>query len=73
MYSKGTFVNLQKQVVVIGPAEDGGYVLIGLDQLYVSIFNKIPWGTDQVLKQTRNRLRTERIQRHDLVTLWDVD
>ena len=38
---------------VIGPAEDGGYVLIGLRQYAPELFTGISWGTESVLGQTR--------------------
>jgi len=41
---------------VIGPALDGGYVLIGMRRLIPEIFEDIPWSTAEVLKTTRNRL-----------------
>ena len=42
---------------VLGPAEDGGYVLLGLRYAEPELFSGIEWGTDTVLDSTRNRLR----------------
>ncbi|MEN8206287.1 MAG: TIGR04282 family arsenosugar biosynthesis glycosyltransferase [Pseudomonadota bacterium] len=50
--------------VVIGPAEDGGYYLIGMREYHASIFVDIPWSTSDVLSLTENRL-----QRHNLSLL----
>ena len=52
-------INRLKQGVpaVFGPATDGGYVLIGLSRVDVSLFEGIQWGTDEVMAQTRDRLR----------------
>jgi uncharacterized protein len=47
--------------VVIGPAEDGGYYLIGMREHHASLFGNIPWSTPEVLSITEDR-----IQRHNL-------
>ncbi|MGN7613830.1 TIGR04282 family arsenosugar biosynthesis glycosyltransferase [Magnetococcales bacterium HHB-1] len=59
--------------VVITPAEDGGYVAIGLSSLIPDLFLEIPWGSDRVLAESMKRLqgRTERVELMDLS--WDVD
>ena len=44
---------LKSHDVVLGPAVDGGYYLIGLSQPYPYLFKNIPWSTDQVLEKTR--------------------
>ncbi len=58
---------------VMGPAEDGGYVLLGLKQNSSSLFTDIPWGGDQVLRLTRERLRQRGWHCRELETLWDLD
>lgn len=58
---------------VITPAEDGGYVLIGLRQYEPVLFEGISWGTESVLKETRERLRQLRWDWQELPTKWDVD
>lgn len=58
---------------VLGPAEDGGYVLIGLRNTASCLFKDINWGSDQVLAQTRHKLRTLKWSWKELVTRWDVD
>jgi len=58
---------------VIGPAEDGGYVLIGLRQYNPDLFTCISWGTGFVLDQTRDRLRRLGWKWHELSKHWDVD
>ncbi len=55
------------------PAEDGGYVLIGLQQPRPSLFEGVPWGTAGVMEQTRARLRAAGITWREPATLWDVD
>jgi rSAM/selenodomain-associated transferase 1 len=58
---------------VLSPAEDGGYVLIGLDNAEPALFREIPWGTDKVLETTRTRIKALNIRHHELTTQWDVD
>lgn len=41
---------------VLGPARDGGYVLLGLHRVEPVLFTDMPWGTDGVLECTRARL-----------------
>lgn len=43
---------LQSQDVVLGPAVDGGYYLVGLSGLYPALFENIPWSTKRVLETT---------------------
>lgn len=70
-YISNAFTSLKKNDCVIGPAEDGGYVLIGFSVAVDSVFNNIDWGTDQVLHQTINKLENHSFKL--LSTLWDVD
>jgi glycosyltransferase A (GT-A) superfamily protein (DUF2064 family) len=62
-----------KADAVMGPTEDGGYVLIGLRTLAPSLFEGIPWGTEEVLPETRQRLRNLGWVWHELPVRWDVD
>lgn len=59
--------------VVIVPAEDGGYVLIGLARPAAAIFQGIDWGSDRVLAQTLERLRGLGRRCVQLPARWDVD
>ena len=59
--------------VVIGPAEDGGYVLIGMGRPLPQIFADIPWSSDRVLAETVSRLKASQLTYHLLPMLWDVD
>jgi glycosyltransferase A (GT-A) superfamily protein (DUF2064 family) len=58
---------------VLGPAEDGGYVLLGLARASPALFNGIAWGGDRVLVDTRTRLRQLGWRWHELPVRWDVD
>ena len=42
--------------IVIGPAIDGGYCLIGLKQAHAAVFQRVAWSTSQVLAQTLARI-----------------
>lgn len=58
---------------VVGPAEDGGYVLLGLAQASGALFRSMPWGCSSVLEETRSRLRALGWSWRELRTGWDVD
>lgn len=58
---------------VLGPAEDGGYVLLGLRRVDPRLFEAMPWGTDQILALTRERLLALGWRHALLPVLWDVD
>jgi len=58
---------------VIGPAEDGGYALIGLSRCDPELFRGIPWGGAKVLAETRRRLAALSWRSSELPVLWDVD
>ncbi|SFH84266.1 hypothetical protein SAMN05216206_0451 [Pseudomonas guineae] len=64
---------LQEQQVVIGPAEDGGYVLLGLRSMHATLFNDMPWGTERVFNITLQRLQQLDWHPALLPALWDVD
>jgi hypothetical protein len=58
---------------VVGPAEDGGYVLLGLRRADPLLFEGVAWGGDRVLQETRYRLSELGWQWRELETLWDLD
>ena len=64
---------LAQHVVVLVPAEDGGYVLIGMRRLVPQVFENIDWSTPHVMAQTRDRLRQSGTSWLEMETLWDVD
>jgi rSAM/selenodomain-associated transferase 1 len=59
--------------VVVFPAEDGGYVLIGLRAACAGPFESVEWGTERVMAQTGERLRVAGLRWSEPVMLWDVD
>ena len=58
---------------VVAPAEDGGYVLVGLARSVPGIFQGIAWGTSTVMDDTRRRLDSAGARWKLMPTLWDVD
>ena len=63
---------LERHNAVIGPAEDGGYVLVGLAR-DIDVFGGVPWSTPEVLAATRARLAGAGASHVELPPLWDVD
>jgi len=59
--------------LVLGPATDGGYYLIGMDRLRTGLFADIPWSTATVLQATMAKAQTFGLHHHLLETLPDVD
>ena len=64
---------LRDHDTVLIPAEDGGYVLIGLRRPLPGVFAGVDWSTERVLEQTRDRLRAAGARWQELPALWDVD
>lgn len=62
-----------KNDVVFVPAEDGGYVLLGLQKMYDFLFQDISWGSSDVMQQSRNRLDKKNVPYMELATCWDID
>lgn len=59
--------------VVMGPADDGGYILIGAARLHKDMFLDIPWGSEQVLEMQRERLQACHLTSFELEARWDID
>ena len=64
---------LQTHDVVLGPAEDGGYGLVGVKAETPDMFSDIDWGTESVLSQTCARLNRDGLDFGLLPLIWDVD
>ncbi|HEY0202816.1 MAG TPA: TIGR04282 family arsenosugar biosynthesis glycosyltransferase [Acetobacteraceae bacterium] len=64
---------LQNAPAVIGPAEDGGYYLLGLRTPMPFLFEAMPWGTDQVFTITAGRLADRGVVPALLPALADLD
>ena len=59
--------------IVLGPAIDGGYYLIGLKHPHRPLFDGVPWSTNQVLAQTLARAAALRLPVAVLPAWYDVD
>lgn len=67
------FSRLEDHDVVIGPADDGGYYLLGMCKFIPELFTDISWSTGAVLKQTLNKADEEKATYYKLQELHDVD
>lgn len=70
---KDSFNRLDQHDLVIGPATDGGYYLIGLRQSYPRLFTGIEWSTDRVLSQTLQAASDLNLSYSLLPELADID
>ncbi len=59
--------------IVLGPAEDGGYGLVGTASVVPDMFTDIPWGTPLVMNATLGRLSASDSRWCELPPIWDVD
>jgi rSAM/selenodomain-associated transferase 1 len=59
--------------VVIGPASDGGYYLVGLKRAHRRLFEDVTWSSPSVLAQTLERARELSTEVHLLPEWYDVD
>ena len=64
---------LKQNDLVLGPADDGGYYLIGLRSPCSKLFHDIPWGTDEVFHSTIARATALGLSFTRLETLQDID
>ncbi len=67
------FRSLEHHDLVLGPAADGGYWLIGLRHPCPELFVGVNWGTERVLSQTLAIARAQGLRTHLLETLTDID
>jgi rSAM/selenodomain-associated transferase 1 len=65
--------SLRNHDVVLGPAEDGGYGLVGVKADIPDLFSNINWGTEKVLSQTCKKLNRGGLGYSLLPLIWDVD
>ena len=67
------FNSLKNQDVVIGPALDGGYYLVGMKTVHFQLFEHIPWSTENVLPLTLEKLNQNNLSYILLPGLSDID
>lgn len=72
-YLARAFDALRRHEVVIGPAEDGGFVLIGTRRMLPGLLRDIPWSSGRARERTEAILQAERVDYQLLGNLWDVD
>ena len=59
---ENAFDELNNNDLVIGPAEDGGYYLLGMNSLHSTIFKNKNWGTETVRKDTLSDLKDKKVK-----------
>lgn len=71
------FQGFKRSEVVLGPAEDGGYYLLGLNEMIPAVFADKPWGTDEVLGKTLRNITDRELQlldeKNDIDTFEDLE
>lgn len=72
-YMKEALKTLDDFDSVIGPAEDGGYVLLGLRKFSLELFTDFSWGSDTVFAQTRKVLNDLAWSCQELDIMHDID
>lgn len=72
-YLEAALAALEREPLVLGPAEDGGYVLVGARELCREMFEDIPWGAATVYAETAERLRSKGRSWAVLPAVADID
>jgi len=67
------FDKLNSIDIVIGPANDGGYYLLGMKKLYPELFEGVDWSTEKVLTQTLDKIKSLNLSVGFLEELVDLD
>jgi len=70
---KRAFNILDTRDLVIGPATDGGYYLIGMNDPYFELFKNISWSSPAVLSETLQKARELHLDLELLKELSDID
>jgi len=72
-YIDQAFKALEEADVVLGPATDGGYYLIGLSRPCLKLFDDVSWSTDQVFERTAHNAQSQGYKLRILPTHYDID
>jgi uncharacterized protein len=67
------FDALDSHDTVIGPANDGGYYLLGMNRFFPSLFDGIAWSTNSVFDQTMAAIEKMGLRGHRLPEMIDID
>jgi uncharacterized protein len=70
---ENAFEKLNNFEMVIGPATDGGYYLLGMKKLYSFLFQNMKWSTEAVLNDTINACNEHQLSYFFLPQLTDID
>ncbi len=70
---ESAFAELDSAEVVIGPAEDGGYYLLGMKKLHPELFENMRWSTNNVLPDTISKCEDFKLKYSLLPVLNDID
>lgn len=70
---EAAFLRLKTNEIVIGPARDGGYYLIGMSEFEPTLFREMEWSTSTVLYETKQRIQKSGRSSFSLPELGDVD
>lgn len=65
--------SLDETDIVLGPADDGGYYLLGCTEHYPALFTNIKWSTPSVLEQTIEKIQGANLSYSLLEKLYDID
>jgi len=58
---ENAFSKFRNHNYVVGPAEDGGYYLLGMNSLKTDLFQNKDWGTNTVLQDTLSDIKNEKV------------
>ncbi|GAB4342754.1 MAG: hypothetical protein Kow0099_20550 [Candidatus Abyssubacteria bacterium] len=70
---RNAFESIERKQLVLGPANDGGYYLIGLSRMFPQLFDGLPWGADDVCERTLQLANKHHISTALVEKLSDVD
>ena len=70
---ENAFAKLNGYDIVIGPATDGGYYLLGMEKVHSFLFHNIEWSTNSVFQQTINLCNRNNLSYFLLPELSDID
>ena len=70
---KHTFKNLDKNDIILGPCEDGGYYLIALREVYKGLFENISWSSNNVFHQSLAQAKSLNLEFSVLQEKYDID
>jgi uncharacterized protein len=73
VYVEQAFSALKEADVVLGPAKDGGYYLIGLSRPCLKLFEDVSWSTDQVFERTAQNAQAQGYSLRVLPAHYDID